>query len=338
MTAQRTSPPTRPEPTDHDVVETDDPEHAHHLIARRYGDHRARVSGPRDGFRYRLRRARVDELEIDTLLYTMITRADTPPYPGFAAVTVAHGRSGLHTRDEDLRLVPGATGRYPNDPATLLSDDLAASVVRLPMPRIAEVATTRTGLPAAAFRFTALAPLSPTMAALWRSTAAYLRQQLTDDAMVASPLTRVSLVDLAAATALAVFPNTTMTVSYLPAPPAVRPASVRRAAEFIEAHAARPLTVAQIAAACEVGLRALQVAFRRHHGQSPMAFLRAVRLRRAHHDLTQARPGQTVAGTARHWGWTHAGRFASAYRETYGCHPGDTLRAAGVTTPTEWDR
>lgn len=330
--------PGRPEPAGAVVVETDDPEHAHHLIARRYGDHRARISGPRDRFHYRLRRLRADELEIDTLLYTMITRADTPPYPGFAAVTVAHGRSGLHTRDEDLRLVPGTTGRYPNAPATLLSDDLAASVVRLPMSRIATVAATRTGLPATAFRFTALAPLSPTMAVLWRSTAAYLRQQLTDDAMVASPLTRAGLVDLAAATALSVFPNTTMTLPYLPAPPAVRPASVRRAAEFIEAHAARPLTLAQIAAACDVGPRALQAAFRKHHGQSPMTFLRAVRLRRAHRDLTQARPGQTVAGTARDWGWAHPGRFASAYRETYGCQPGDTLRAAGVTTPPERER
>ncbi|MFI2710841.1 hypothetical protein ACH495_12000 [Micromonospora sp. NPDC018662] len=42
MTVQWTG---RPESADHDVVETDDPEHAHHLIARRYGDHRARIPG-----------------------------------------------------------------------------------------------------------------------------------------------------------------------------------------------------------------------------------------------------------------------------------------------------
>ncbi|MFI6131514.1 AraC family transcriptional regulator [Micromonospora sp. NPDC051141] len=335
MSVRRTG---RSESADHDVVETDDPEHAHHLIARRYGDHRVRISGSRDRFRYRRSTVTADELEIDELRYTLGTRTATPPYPGFAAVTVTHGRYGFHTPDEELRLSPGTTGRYPNDPATLLSDDVAASVVRLPMPRIATVAATRTGLPVAAFRFTALAPLSPAMAALWRSTAAYLRHQLTDDAMLASPLTRAGLVDLAAATALAVFPNTTMTAPYLPAPPAVRPASVRRAAEFIEAHAARPLTLAQIAAACDVGPRALQAAFRKHHGQSPMAFLRAVRLRRAHRDLTQARPGQTVAGIARRWGWAHPGRFASAYRETYGCHPGDTLRAAGVPAPPERER
>ncbi|MCZ7436965.1 AraC family transcriptional regulator [Micromonospora sp. WMMC241] len=321
-----------------DTVETTDPEHAHHLIAGRYGEHRARVSGRIDRFHYRRHRMTVDELEIDEIFYTMDTRADTPPYPGFAAVTVTSGRSALHTRNEELRLVPGTTGRYPNEAASLASSGLAASVVRLPMSRIVEVAATRTGLPAAAFRFTALAPLSPTMAALWRSTAAFLRAQLTDDTVAGSPLARAGLVDLAAATAVSVFPNTTMAVPYLPGAPGVPPALVRRAADYIEAHAAQPLTVAQIAAACGVGPRALQVAFQRHHEQSPMAFLRAVRLRRAHRDLTRARPGQTVAQTARRWGWAHAGRFAQAYREAYGCHPGDTLRKAGVATPAERNR
>ncbi|GHJ17202.1 helix-turn-helix transcriptional regulator [Micromonospora sp. AKA38] len=335
MTGQGTG---RPESADRDVVETDDPEHAHHLMARRFGAHRARISGSRDRFRYRRETRGADELHLDEVWYTLSARSENSPYPGFAALTVARGRYGFLHRGDELHLGPGTTGRYPDVSFTLLADDVAASVVRLPTPRIAAVAATRTGLPAAAFRFTALAPLSPTMATLWQSTAAFLRHQLVDDAVTASPLTRAGLVDLAVATALAVFPNTTMTLPYLAAPPAVRPASVRRAAEFIEAHAARPLTVAQIATACDVSPRALQAAFQRHHGQSPMAFLRAVRLRRAHQDLTRARAGQTVAGTARDWGWTHAGRFAQAYRETYGCHPGDTLRAAGVLAPTERER
>ncbi|MEK8109757.1 helix-turn-helix domain-containing protein [Micromonospora sp. M12] len=104
-----------------------------------------------------------------------------------------------------------------------------------------------------------------------------------------------------ATTAVAVFPNTTMTINYLPGQAGVGRAIVRRAAEFIEAHAAVPLTVGRIAEACEVSQRALQVAFQRYHGQSPMAFLRAVRLRQAHWDLQHAKPGQTVAETARRW-------------------------------------
>ncbi|QLQ36355.1 helix-turn-helix transcriptional regulator [Micromonospora robiginosa] len=335
MSVQWTDRAVTRRPATRHVIETDDPERAHHLIARTYGDHRARISGRRDQFRYRRSSVVADDLEIHETRYTLRLRTDTQPYSGFAAVTVRQGRYGFLNRQEELYLGPNATGRFPDAASTLLAEDVSASVVRLPMPRIAEVAATRTGLPTAEFRFTALAPLSPTLTVLWQSTAAFLRRHLADDTVADSTLVRAELMNLAAATAVSVFPNSTMTQPYLPGPPGLRPALVRRAADYIEAHAGQPLTVARIAAACEVGPRALQVAFQRHHGQSPMAFLRTVRLHRAHRDLAQSHPGQTVAETARRWGWAHAGRFARAYRDTYGCHPGDTLRGAGAVVPPE---
>ncbi|MFI5838014.1 AraC family transcriptional regulator [Micromonospora sp. NPDC051300] len=74
--------------------------------------------------------------------------------------------------------------------------------------------------------------------------------------------------------------------------------------------------------------RALQTAFRRHLGITPTAYLRRVRLDRAHRDLTAARraEGDTVAAIARRWGYLHTGRFAADYRAAYGRPPGDTLR------------
>ncbi|MFI5833378.1 helix-turn-helix transcriptional regulator [Micromonospora sp. NPDC051300] len=124
------------------------------------------------------------------------------------------------------------------------------------------------------------------------------------------------------------FPNTTMTAGYLPQPSRVAPAVVRRARAYLDEHAAEPVTVAQVAAACGVGARALQAAFQRHVGQSPLTYLRQVRLARAHRDLTAADPaeGATVAATARRWGWANPGRFAAAYREEYGRQPSETLR------------
>ncbi|MET8091467.1 helix-turn-helix transcriptional regulator [Micromonospora sp. NPDC005220] len=265
----------------------------------------------------------------------MRSRTESLPYPDFAAVTLTHGRYAIRADDEELRLARGTTGRYPEVGAIHLVDDLASIVVRMPMQRIAACASARTGLPAANFRFTAMAPVSPAMGQLWQSTTAFVRRQLAVNAVVNSPLARAGLVDLMATTAVAVFPNTTMTINYLPGQSGVGRAIVRRAAEFIEANAAAPLTVGRIAEACEVSQRALQAAFQRYHGQTPMAFLRTVRLRLAHWDLQHAKPGQTVAETARRWGWTHPGRFAQAYRETYGCHPCDTLRATGASSPAE---
>lgn len=133
---------------------------------------------------------------------------------------------------------------------------------------------------------------------------------------------------LAAAALLETFPNTTMTVSYLPGPGWVPPATVRRAASFIEAYANEPVTLDQIAAMAGVTGRALQYAFRRSYGTTPTGYLRRVRLERAHAELRTADPadGTTVAAVARKWGWANPAHFAAAYRRQHGQLPSQTLR------------
>lgn len=111
--------------------------------------------------------------------------------------------------------------------------------------------------------------------------------------------------------------------------PDSEPAALRRAVDFIEAHAGEDVTLDEIARAARIGPRALQLAFNRHRGGSPMAYLRQVRLLRAHRDLEAADPtrGDTVAAIAAQWGFANPGRFATMYRETYGISPSRTLRA-----------
>ncbi|MDL5159851.1 helix-turn-helix transcriptional regulator [Actinomycetospora termitidis] len=107
------------------------------------------------------------------------------------------------------------------------------------------------------------------------------------------------------------------------------PAALRRAVDFIEARAGEEVTLDEIATAARVGPRALQLAFNRYRGGSPMGYLRQVRLSHAHRDLCAADPtrGHTVAGIAARWGFTNPGRFATMYRQTYGVSPSRTLRA-----------
>jgi transcriptional regulator GlxA family with amidase domain len=108
-----------------------------------------------------------------------------------------------------------------------------------------------------------------------------------------------------------------------------RPAAVRDAMDIIEAGAHLPLTTTALAAQCHVSVRTLQEGFQRHLGMSPMAFLRVVRLGRAHRDLRSADPSRnTVAAIAHRWGFTHAGRFAAAHQRMYGETPLRALRAA----------
>ena len=108
-----------------------------------------------------------------------------------------------------------------------------------------------------------------------------------------------------------------------------RPAALRHAMDIIEARAHLPLTTSTLARQCHVSVRTLQEGFRRHLGMSPMASVRAVRLRRAHRDLSSADPAHsTVAVIAKRWGFTHLGRFAAAHKTTYGETPTQALRAA----------
>ncbi|MFF3013829.1 helix-turn-helix domain-containing protein [Streptomyces sp. NPDC057939] len=101
----------------------------------------------------------------------------------------------------------------------------------------------------------------------------------------------------------------------------------QRAARFIEDNAHRAIGIAEIAAAAQVSARAVQYAFVRHAGMTPMSYLRQVRLAHAHVDLLGADPHlATVGQIASKWGFSNAGRFAAFYRDAYGLSPCGTLR------------
>lgn len=107
---------------------------------------------------------------------------------------------------------------------------------------------------------------------------------------------------------------------------ATRPELLRRALAFIDRNAHTDITVADIARHVYVTPRALQYMFRRHVDCTPTEYLRRVRLEYAHAELVVAtRSNATVATIARRWGFTHVGRFAVYYRQTYGRSPHSTL-------------
>lgn len=144
-------------------------------------------------------------------------------------------------------------------------------------------------------------------------------------AIAASPLLAGTAVDYLAAVALDTF------AAAVPPPPADRadahPETVRRAIAYMESHAREDISLADIAVACCVTIRSVQLAFRRHLQTTPVHHLRRIRLDGAHADLVAADPdtGQTVSGIAFVWGFSNPGRFAAAYRHAYGCSPSETL-------------
>ncbi|WP_017975554.1 AraC family transcriptional regulator [Actinopolyspora halophila] len=110
------------------------------------------------------------------------------------------------------------------------------------------------------------------------------------------------------------------------APPA-RPRIVNRVLDQIHDDPTRPWTVADMAEAAEMSVRRLQEGFQQYVGMTPVAYLRDIRLAHAHEDLIKANSTTAVAEIATRWGFTHTGRFASAYRSKYGMPPSETLRS-----------
>jgi transcriptional regulator GlxA family with amidase domain len=102
---------------------------------------------------------------------------------------------------------------------------------------------------------------------------------------------------------------------------------IRNALELIESQPTEIETVTDIAASVGLSVRALDKGFHRYVGTPPMAYLRQVRMARAHDELLGADPERTTASTvARKWGFGHYGRFAADYARRFGRKPSETLR------------
>ncbi len=105
------------------------------------------------------------------------------------------------------------------------------------------------------------------------------------------------------------------------------PRAIRRAVDAIQDDPERPFSVADLASIAGLSVRSLQEGFRRHVGCAPMAYLQSVRMVRAHETLLREDPTRvTVAAVAHRSGFTHLGRFATAYRARFGVRPSETLR------------
>lgn len=174
-------------------------------------------------------------------------------------------------------------------------------------------------------RFDSLAPVSPALQQQWDAVRRFAVQTLEDPALLDQELVRRAVGDVLIANVLACF-----AVEFPAATEPHRdgqPATLRRALQFIDDNAARPIGVQEIAEAARLSPRGLQDLFRRSLGVTPIHHLRTVRLDAARADLLASGPEDTsVAEIANRWGFAHVARFAGWYREAYGENPSRTLR------------
>jgi transcriptional regulator GlxA family with amidase domain len=112
---------------------------------------------------------------------------------------------------------------------------------------------------------------------------------------------------------------------------AAAPRNVRRAEAFVQANSSMPLSMAEIAEAAGCSVRALQIAFHRFRGTTPMRVLQQARLEQARTEMLRAGRTDSLARIAAEYGFSSPTRFAQSFRRKYGVYPSEMLRERRLT-------
>jgi AraC-like DNA-binding protein len=232
--------------------------------------------------------------------------------PGAAAIL-------LPDSDATLRLGQGAQIVCVNIDRCAVDDALSESLGRETLSQI---------------EFNTTVSTTTNEARAWTNLLAVLVEHIFEpDSLLNHPLVSMPMVDsLVRGLLLAVeHPQRDALTAQAAALPA--PKVVRTAIEIMEAEPHLPWTISSLAARSYTSVRSLQTGFQRYMGVSPMAYLRQVRLRRAHQDLLFSDPStETVTSVALRWGFNNLSRFGALHKARYHENPGVTLRRTARST------
>jgi AraC-like DNA-binding protein len=121
------------------------------------------------------------------------------------------------------------------------------------------------------------------------------------------------------------------TVQSESAPPTALPQHVKRALDYLRAHLAEKVTLADLTTTCGISQRALLIQFKHFLDVSPIAHLLRMRLTAARSQLQQSDGSISISEIASRCGVTHLGRFATEYRRAFDELPSATLRRAAAS-------
>ncbi|WP_337832373.1 AraC family transcriptional regulator [Pseudonocardia sp. TMWB2A] len=325
MTATATATAHRVRLSSHDVDETRE------IVGQDFCPHDLRLVERSTPLAARYRSDRVGGVGVCRLDYGAPVRIAAGAERDFYLVEIPLGGRSEVTVGADRVVADPRSGVVISPGDALAVSRSAASpqlIVRFERAAVERELAALTGLPAVRpLRFAAPLDLGSAAGRSWRRLVELLWAEIRDDGpLLASPLALVHLQSVLLGQLLAGHAHNYSQALHDDTRRPL-PKLVRRAVELIDRHADEPLTVADVAEAVGVGVRALQDGFRTHVGASPTEYLRSVRLDRVHAELAAADPAaSTVTDVALRWGFTHLGRFAAEYRRRHGESPSATLR------------
>lgn len=101
--------------------------------------------------------------------------------------------------------------------------------------------------------------------------------------------------------------------------------------DYMEQHADEPLTPNELARAGCMSVRTLHATFQAELGESPMGYLRRIRLDHVRAELLRCNSATVrVTDVSLRWGFFHQSRFAQQYKERFGELPRETLHVRAI--------
>nr|WP_221471551.1 helix-turn-helix transcriptional regulator [Amycolatopsis umgeniensis] len=296
------------------------------MIAEAYRDNRLRVRGAVANYRFEHKRCDVGDVQFDLLHNTLTTEVVIQPLGRLVLLRVLGGEVQVEDATGDRRLATGDVfvAAHPGQGYRTGMHGTRLQITSIDLSLFSGIDPAQDG---GAIDRLCYEPVGQVKARRWRRTVEYVNGLFSEPDVEHNPLVLGAAGRLMAAMALETF-----TAGAGDPRPEDRgdamPDTVRRGIAFLESNPDLDLGVADIARACRVSVRALQLAFRRHLDTTPMAYLRRVRLDRARAELRDAEPGAgaTVTGLAAKWGFLDGSRFSAQYRAAFGESPSQTLR------------
>lgn len=284
--------------------------------------------GPSDAFRLTINSTLLDDIRLSAVA---TTGHGVRPIDEENAALLLPLRGLLRTDDGrgEVAVREGAMALpRPGLRSTVLPAPYLGLVVQVPLARLARRAALN---PADGWAPDRHWPARPGTAAgpgalLHRQVRHLVADLDAEETLLAYPRAAASAADLLTDLLLECFRAEAAEAATREAPASLR--QVQQAEAAIRARAQDAVSLPGLAAELGIGTRALQLAFRRHRGTTPSAFLAACRLDLIRRRLAAAPPETTVTAIALDCGVAHLGRFAAQYRARFGESPSATLARA----------
>ncbi len=202
------------------------------------------------------------------------------------------------------------------------AQDVEAFVVLIPARFLEDHARTHYGdTPDAPLRFDPLFDLTTPQGHMVKSLIHHLMTLLSSSDGVINDLWTTLIKELIASTLIANISSNYSRTTGKASDNAI-PGTMRRAEDYMHAHADEPLTIGDLAREAGCSGRALQNAFKSFRNTTPMAMLRDIRLDRARRDLMHCVGSVTDIACRR--GFSNTGRFSALYKQRFGELPSQT--------------